>query len=144
MHSVYTLVKKVSRTFLMLKDFSNYVVLNNFPTLVHHLRYIRLVIQSSVWCFDILNRQKWFSFMLWWYELLDPLEWTVHTFLIHWNSIISLVSKLVESLSYLQLFFSISCLQLQELLECMPGPDFPTGGTIVGNQGYVIIFLGFI
>uniref|UniRef100_A0A0E0D8N0 DNA gyrase subunit A, chloroplastic/mitochondrial n=1 Tax=Oryza meridionalis TaxID=40149 RepID=A0A0E0D8N0_9ORYZ len=24
---------------------------------------------------------------------------------------------------------------LQELLECMPGPDFPTGGTIVGNQG---------
>ncbi|KAF8708556.1 hypothetical protein HU200_029927 [Digitaria exilis] len=24
---------------------------------------------------------------------------------------------------------------LQELLECMPGPDFPTGGTILGNQG---------
>uniref|UniRef100_A0A0D3FQJ6 DNA gyrase subunit A, chloroplastic/mitochondrial n=1 Tax=Oryza barthii TaxID=65489 RepID=A0A0D3FQJ6_9ORYZ len=24
---------------------------------------------------------------------------------------------------------------LQELLECMPGPDFPTGGTIMGNQG---------
>ncbi|KAG2544958.1 probable DNA gyrase subunit A, chloroplastic/mitochondrial [Panicum virgatum] len=24
---------------------------------------------------------------------------------------------------------------LQELLECMPGPDFPTGGKILGNQG---------
>ncbi|XP_062212806.1 probable DNA gyrase subunit A, chloroplastic/mitochondrial isoform X2 [Phragmites australis] len=24
---------------------------------------------------------------------------------------------------------------LQELLECMPGPDFPTGGLILGNQG---------
>ncbi|KAG2534324.1 hypothetical protein PVAP13_9NG060900 [Panicum virgatum] len=24
---------------------------------------------------------------------------------------------------------------LQELLECMPGPDFPTGGIILGNQG---------
>ncbi|KAK8443831.1 hypothetical protein SEVIR_9G039700v4 [Setaria viridis] len=24
---------------------------------------------------------------------------------------------------------------LQELLECMPGPDFPTGGTILGHQG---------
>ncbi|EPS70841.1 hypothetical protein M569_03918, partial [Genlisea aurea] len=24
---------------------------------------------------------------------------------------------------------------LQELLECMPGPDFPTGGTIMGNMG---------
>ena len=27
--------------------------------------------------------------------------------------------------------------QLQELLEYMPGPDFPTGGIIMGNQGYV-------
>ncbi|KAL5209965.1 hypothetical protein ABZP36_005588 [Zizania latifolia] len=24
---------------------------------------------------------------------------------------------------------------LQELLECMPGPDFPTGGIIIGNRG---------
>ncbi|GJM97030.1 hypothetical protein PR202_ga13925 [Eleusine coracana subsp. coracana] len=24
---------------------------------------------------------------------------------------------------------------LQEILECMPGPDFPTGGIILGNQG---------
>jgi len=33
--------------------------------------------------------------------------------------------------------------QLQELLEYMPGPDFPTGGIIMGNQGYAKFYFTF-
>lgn len=34
------------------------------------------------------------------------------------------------------LIFSSNVHKLQELLEYMPGPDFPTGGLIMGNAGY--------
>jgi DNA gyrase/topoisomerase IV subunit A len=41
----------------------------------------------------------------------------------------------ITHLLYIYIFFLIY-VKLQELLECMPGPDFPTGGIIMGNEGY--------
>ena len=31
----------------------------------------------------------------------------------------------------------ISCYQVEELMEHLPGPDFPTGGQILGTDGYI-------
>ncbi|KAL6636683.1 hypothetical protein ACP70R_024255 [Stipagrostis hirtigluma subsp. patula] len=42
------------------------------------------------------------------------------------------LGELVDALSYM---IENPEATLQELLECMPGPDFPTGGIILGNQG---------
>ncbi|KAL6894322.1 hypothetical protein ACP4OV_008420 [Aristida adscensionis] len=42
------------------------------------------------------------------------------------------LGELVDALSYI---IENPEATLQELLECMPGPDFPTGGIILGNRG---------
>lgn len=52
--------------------------------------------------------------------------------------LMALVINIIYSfILYLFLFIHV---KLQELMECMPGPDFPTGGIIMGTEGYASSF----
>ena len=61
--------------------------------------------------------------------------------IIHINILITDIIIIVDGGSAVCFYFDfqfsylIFVSQLQELLEYMPGPDFPTGGLIMGNLG---------